>query len=180
MSEAKERAGRVAIVMGSARGDGNTASAVFHLVRQLGARAEVADLSALGITPFDYGRHDDRDDFRSVIEMMLASQHIVFATPVYWYAMSGAMKVFFDRLTDLLLDPASRQTGRALAGRHVWLLATGTDDGLPTGFHEPFQRTSAYFDMVWREAFYCRAAKGTATSIGDLPEVGRLANLLSR
>jgi multimeric flavodoxin WrbA len=78
---------------------------------------------------------------------MLACEHVVFATPVYWYAMSGIMKTLFDRLTDLPLDEASRPTGRALAGRHTWLLATGTGEAPPPGFHEPFVRTAAYFGM---------------------------------
>lgn len=139
----------------------------------------VADFSTLAIGPFDYARHDDRDDFRSVIEMMLASEHIVFATPVYWYAMSGAMKVFFDRLTDLLADPDSRRIGRALAGRNIWLLATGTDDGLPPGFHEPFARTANYFDMIWRQAFYVRAVKDAPLTAASLTEAEKLANLIA-
>jgi multimeric flavodoxin WrbA len=178
MFDEEGTAGRVAIVMGSARGDGNTASAVLHLGRTLGARVRVADLSTLAIHPFDYSRHDDRDDFRSVIETMLASRHIVFATPVYWYSMSGAMKVFFDRLTDLLADPDNRKFGRALAGRDVWLLATGTDEELPPGFHEPFARTAAYFGMVWRQAFYSRVPRGAPLTIVNLSEADELAKLI--
>jgi multimeric flavodoxin WrbA len=143
MSEKDESAHRVTIVMGSARGDGNTASTFHHLNQRIGSRMDIADLSALSIGTFDYRRHDDRDDFHSVIGLMLGSEHIVFATPVYWYSMSGVMKVFFDRLTDLLVNPDNRMIGRALAGRNVWFLATGTDEGLPFGFHEPFARTAA-------------------------------------
>jgi len=179
MSKKDENARRITIVMGSARGDGNTASAVLHLSQRLGCEVNVVDLSISAVGPFDYSRHDDRDDFRSVVGMMLASQHIVFATPVYWYSMSGAMKVFFDRLTDLLVDPDSRKIGRALAGRNVWLLATGTDDRLPSGFHEPFARTAAYFGMAWREAFYSRSIKGTPLSAASLAEVEKLANQLA-
>lgn len=166
---------RVMIVAGSARGDGNTASAVSHLSQELGVGVGVADLSALLINPFEYGRHDDRDDFRSVIGRMLASEHIVFATPVYWYSMAGPMKSFFDRLTDLLLDPDSRTIGRALAGRNVWLLATGTEAELPPGFQEPFARTSSYFGMIWREAFYCRSIKGLPLTPASLLEAEKLA-----
>lgn len=169
---------RVTIVLGSARGNGNTASAVLHLRRQLRKKVNVADLSVLTVGSFDYARHDDRDDFRSVIGMMLASEHIVFATPVYWYAMSGTMKTFFDRLTDLLHDPGNRTVARALAGRNVWLLATGTDHCLPSGFHEPFARTAAYFGMVWREAFYSRSVKGAPLTDESLLEAEKLASLI--
>lgn len=179
MADGDKTANRVTIVMGSARGDGNTASAVHHLSKQLGHRADIANLSMLTVAPFDYSRHDDRDDFRSVIGMMLASEHIVFATPVYWYSMSGTMKAFFDRLTDLLLDPLNRKVGRALAGRNVWLLATGTDESLPFGFQEPFASTAAYFGMVWRQAFYCRSVKGAPFTVESLSEARKLASLIA-
>jgi multimeric flavodoxin WrbA len=178
MADEDETANRVTIVMGSARGDGNTASAVRHLNQQLGHKVDVADLSMRTIGPFDYVRHDDRDDFRSVIGMMLASEHIVFATPVYWYSMSGTMKAFFDRLTDLLLDPENRKVGRALAGRNVWLLATGTDESLPSGFQEPFASTAAYFGMVWRQAFYCRSVRGAPLTVESFSETRKLARLI--
>lgn len=170
---------RVTIVVGSARGDGNTACAVDHLVQQLGNDITVIELAMLAIEPFDYSRHDDRDDFRSVIHLMLESEHIVFATPVYWYAMSGTMKTFFDRLTDLLHDPECRQLARALAGRNTWLLATGTDECLPFGFHEPFERTAAYFGMVWQQAFYARSIKGAALTSESLSQAKRLASLIA-
>jgi multimeric flavodoxin WrbA len=178
MFNGDESAGRVTIVMGSARADGNTASAVQHLRRLLGSGARLADLSAITICPFDYARSDDRDDFQSVVRTILAGEHIIFATPVYWYSMSGVMKIFFDRLTDLLIDPDNRRIGCALAGRNVWLLATGTDDCLPSGFHEPFAKTAAYFGMVWRGAFYCRSFNGAPFSAGSHAEVEKLVNML--
>jgi hypothetical protein len=105
-------------------------------------------------------------------------QHVIFATPVYWYAMAGPMKTFFDRMTDLIVDPKNRETGRALAGRSVWLLATGTDDGMPPGFHEPFARTAEYFGMLWRGAVYCRSIKGLPLAASTLSEAEKLAMLI--
>jgi multimeric flavodoxin WrbA len=170
---------RATIIAGSARSDGNTGAAVAYLLDLLEPLAQVADLSALTIAPYDYSRCDDRDDFQSVIRMILGSEHVVFATPVYWYSMSGVMKVFFDRLTDLLDDPDSRKTARALAGRSAWLLATGTDDGLPPGFHEPFARTAAYFGMIWRNVYYCRSIQGAPLSIESLSEIDQMARLIA-
>ena len=40
------------------------------------------------------------DDFLGVAEAMVDAEAILFATPVYWYSMSGRLKRFFDRLTD--------------------------------------------------------------------------------
>ena len=157
---------RIAIITGSARNDGSTRLMVDAFTARCGGSVEKIDLARLHIDPFDYDRLDGRDDFLPVVETMTRSEHIVFATPVYWYAMSGGMKTFFDRLTDLLLVPANRPLGRALAGRKVWLLATGTEERLPPGFTEPFARTAAYFGMEWRDCAYCRSA-GDAKLAGD-------------
>ena len=96
-----------------------TALLAQHLSAKLSTQARVCDLSKVAIEPFEYERYDDRDDFRTVVAMMLESEHIVFATPVYWYSMSVPLKAFFDRFTDLLHDPIDRISGRALAGRNV-------------------------------------------------------------
>ena len=169
---------RIMVISGSARTDGETATAIRHLRQHMGDSLDVVDLSAVPIRPFDYARTDDRDAFRAIIGKMVASEHIVFATPVYWYAMSGLMKTFFDRLTDLLLDGEAKKMGRALGGRNVWVLATGTEPTLPPGFHEPFARTAAYFGMVWREAFYQCCGNGRALTAGDSSAASELADRL--
>ncbi len=87
---------------------------------------------------------------------MTEHETIVFATPVYWYAMSGTMKIFFDRLTELTTK--EKHLGHALAGKRTFLIASGTDPELPAGFEVPFRRTSSYFEMEFIKAFYfvCR------------------------
>jgi hypothetical protein len=65
--------------------------------------------------------------------------------------MSAELKVFFDRLSDLLT--IAREKGRGLAGKDVWLLASGSEVMLPDGFEVPFARTAEYFGMR-----YCGAA----------------------
>jgi multimeric flavodoxin WrbA len=144
----------------------------------LDGRATIVDLGTLAISPFSYDVTANCDDFHTVVQQMGAHDHLVFATPVYWYAMSSVMKTFFDRLTDLLLDKDSRAAGRALAGRDVWLLATGTDEALPLGFHEPFARTAAYFGMRWRQAFYVRSTKGAPPAETELAHASRLSMCL--
>lgn len=154
----------VLILQGSARATGGTAAAVDALRRGLGPMtSEIVDLAALNLAPFGYDRSEAGDGFVALAQRMTASAHLVFATPVYWYAMSGVMKTVFDRLTDLLLDPERRPIGRSLAGRKVWVLAVGTDPALPSGFAEPFALTARYFDMEPRDTAYVQ-------SIGsDLP-----------
>jgi multimeric flavodoxin WrbA len=145
--------------MGSARRDGDTAAAALALSSKLAPAATLVDLPSLSIDPFDYANPTPDDDFDGVAALMLRHRVLVFATPVYWYAMSGPMKTLFDRLSDLLSprDPARR--GRALAGKDVWLLAVGTDPALPEGFERPFEMTAGYLGMSWRGGFYVRSGK---------------------
>jgi multimeric flavodoxin WrbA len=73
------------------------------------------------------------------------AETIIFATPVYWYAMSGLMKVFFDRFTELL--STHKPLGKALKGKKIYLISTGSESELPPGFETPFKLTSEYFEM---------------------------------
>jgi NAD(P)H-dependent FMN reductase len=169
--------GRTLILMGSARVGGDTAAAAQHLARHCPAPAEVIALAPLGLQPFRY-EHSADDGFLSVVRSMGASQAIVFATPLYWYAMSGVLKTFFDRLTDLLDDPGKRPLGRALAGRNVWALVVGTDPAPPAGLAEPFRLTASYFDMRWRGLCYARSDRGGGLAMEELAHVSALASAI--
>ena len=138
------------VVLGSARSDGDTRRAIGIA---FGANPiSLVDLAKHRIAAYDYAHANLDDDFLGIAEKMIAAETIVFATPVYWYAMSGPMKTFFDRFTDLLT--VKKSLGRSLAGKDVWLLACGTDKTLPDGFEVPFRRTAAYFDMRYRGSAY--------------------------
>ena len=139
------------VILGSARGDSNTLAAV----RKLSPIPdyELIDLRERRIAYYNYAHpNDDSDDFLGVVHKMLDSETIIFATPVYWYAMSGVMKVFFDRFSELL--STQKPLGKALKGRRTYLIATGSDADLPPGFEIPFKLTSEYFKMTYVKAFY--------------------------
>jgi multimeric flavodoxin WrbA len=114
--------------------------------------AELISLSAHHIGGYDYSHGNDDDEFRAVVERMLVHDRLVFATPVYWYAMSAPLKIFFDRLTDLL--ETAKPSGRALKGKQVCMIATGVEPDLPEGFEVPFRRTADYFGMAYRGCAY--------------------------
>lgn len=180
MEASEGSANKVLILIASARLNGNTALAVDRLQANLSPLPTTKiDVSALNLRRFDYQRAPEDDGFRDVIGRVAAHQHLVLATPVYWYAMSGPMKIFFDRLTDLLLDPAAHPLGRALAGRHLWVLATGTDELPPLGFDEPFARTAAYFSMRWRGTCYVRLLDGAAPTAEEFRQADSLSAALA-
>ncbi len=160
MSAAVGRTASILILLGSARSDGDTAEAAQQLRDHLApGPATLVDLGSKTILPFDYKAERRHDDLDEVADLMIAHRSLVFATPVYWYAMSGVMKTFFDRFSDLLSGRDPLRRGRALAGRDVWLLAAGTDPALPERFEVPFARTAHYLGMNWRGGFYVRTGK---------------------
>ena len=164
------------ILLASSRRNGNSRLVADRLRRALDAPASaLIDLAAMELRAFDYDAVSEDDGLRPLLKRFGSSRHAIFATPVYWYAMSAPMKTFFDRLTDILLDEQSRPLGRALAGTNLWLLANGTDPDMPEGFAEPFRRTADYFGMVWREACYVRVGPNGQPEEAEMAKVDALA-----
>lgn len=139
------------LILGSARHESTTRAFAQQLFGPL--PHTVLDLLAHTVLPYNY-QHDypPEDEFPALIEQLLRHEVVVFATPVYWYAMSGTLKIFFDRLTDLVT--VRKDLGRRLAGKTVLLVATGADEALPPGFVVPFERTAAYLKMRFAGEFY--------------------------
>jgi multimeric flavodoxin WrbA len=144
-------------ILGSSRKKGNTAKVLAAVLGDSGAR--FFDLYDRTIHHYDYSRPLIEDDFLEIVEAMVASRNIVFATPVYWYSMSGRLKVFFDRLTELISD--RKPLGRALAGKDVFLVTSSSEQTLPEGFESPFRASSEYMDMTYRGGFHgwCKSTK---------------------
>lgn len=138
------------VILGTARDQSQTLKAISELCPF--SPYELIELRKLKIEPYDYDGPSGTDDFIMIAEKMAAADNIVFATPVYWYAMSGCMKVFFDRLTDLLT--VYKPIGKSLRGKKTYLISTGSDAELPEGFEVPFRKTSDYFDMIFVKSFY--------------------------
>ena len=142
------------IILGSSRSAGNTGKAANYVSKLLDL--EMIDLNKRKIGHFDYEFRNRDDDFLPVIKEALNYPTIIFATPVYWYSMSGKMKAFFDRFTDLLR--VEKEMGRALRGKNMAMISCGSDPNLPEGFTMPFSETAGYLGMnyvgdvhVWAE-----------------------------
>ena len=143
------------IIIGSSRKNGNTSLIVELLAKKLGC--EVFDLSDYSVSYYDYENQNKDDEFSKLAAKMIEAKYLIFATPVYWYSMSGQMKVFFDRFTDLIT--IQKPFGRKLAGKHTFLVATGSEQELPEGFEAAFRLTSDYFDMKFKASCYVRFQK---------------------
>jgi putative NADPH-quinone reductase len=55
-----------------------------------------------------------------------AHRSSIFATPIYWYGVSPAMKVFLDRISDFLELPELLAEGRRLRGKNAYVVCTST------------------------------------------------------
>ena len=61
------------------------------------------------------------DDAGSIVEKMLTADVIAFATPIYYYEMSGQMKTMLDRSNPLFTAD--------YAFRDIYMLSTAAEDG---------------------------------------------------
>ncbi len=62
-----------------------------------------------------------KDDANEIVEKMKHSDIIVWATPIYYYEMSGQMKTMIDRTNPLFADDYKF--------RDIYLIVTAADDG---------------------------------------------------
>ncbi|OCX52862.1 hypothetical protein BEL04_00590 [Mucilaginibacter sp. PPCGB 2223] len=105
------------------------------------------------IQPYSYGGVYSADDgFNEIVNVMLEHDDITFATPVYWYTMSGLLKTFIDRLTDIVT--IDKEKGKQMKGKSISVIAAGSDLTLPEGFEIPFKLTALYFNMVFKGVTY--------------------------
>ncbi|MCB2114428.1 MAG: flavodoxin family protein [Parvularculaceae bacterium] len=148
---------RAVFYFASSRSDGDTQRLARAVCDRIGAAAFV-DLGGYRIGPYDYAHANADDDFLALAFRMTRAGAIVFASPVYWYAMSAQMKLFFDRLTDL--TETRKAWGKSLAGKSMFVIASGQSRAPDPSFEPPFSQTAAYFGMNYAGMLY--GANGAA------------------
>ncbi|MTI31203.1 flavodoxin family protein [Xanthovirga aplysinae] len=132
------------IILGSSRSNGNTHKVVTFFKEKTGF--DLIDLNSKNIGEFDYNFENRNDDFIPLIKQIVDKYEVlIFATPVYWYAMSGIMKTFFDRISDCL--KIEKETGRKLRGKSMGMISCGADLELKDGFSMPFKESANYLGM---------------------------------
>ncbi len=129
-------------ILGSSRSFGNTRKIVDRVME--GHSSPLIDLKTLDISSFDYEHKNESDDFIPVIRNILNYQTIILASPIYWYSMSGIMKTFLDRFTDLIT--IQKDMGRQLKGKNVYLLSSFNASHHQC-FEDPFILTCQYLGM---------------------------------
>lgn len=93
-----------------------------------------------------------RDDMDELMEQVRDADAIVFATPVYYYCMSGQLKTFLDRCNPLYIAD--------YRFREIYLLTTSAEDG-----NEVYQTTKAGI-QGWIDCFPKAALAGVLSGGG--------------
>ena len=137
---------------------------------------EVIDLASLKISAFDYEHRNRPDDFEPLINRMLQFEQIILASPVYWYAVSAPMKIFLDRISDLLDVPELLASGRQLRGKSAYVLCTSIEDQASPLFIDAFRETFAYLGMHYGGLLHANCSDGyvSAHYEGDVSTFIRL------
>ncbi|TYP96475.1 NADPH-dependent FMN reductase [Tenacibaculum adriaticum] len=134
------------IIQGSSQSFGNT----FKIVNYLNKNNDfdVIDLATKNIGHYSYKYINSNDDFLPLVEEIIAKYDtFVFATPVYWYTMSGILKVFFDRISDLIR--VHKELGRQLRGKKMAMISNSNGNDLRNGFTMPFIESANYLGMEY-------------------------------
>lgn len=140
----------ILVIFGSSHSQGNCRQAVDLVLTD--QDHTLVDLLTKDISYFDYKHANQEDDFIPIAEQMVQADIIIFATPIYWYAMSAMLKTFFDRLTDLVT--IRKDLGKQLAGKQCYVIACGHEEKMPSFFEKPFACTCDYLNMEYKASFY--------------------------
>ncbi len=134
------------IIVGSSRNNGNTTNIVDAIASRF--NIDVINLSHYQISYYDYESKNRNDDFLPLMKSIIEKYDtLIFATPIYWYSMSGIMKVFFDRFSDLIR--IEKETGRKLRGKQFAVVSNSHDNEIDFDFYIPFRKSAEYLGMEY-------------------------------
>lgn len=162
------------ILFGSSRRHGNTGQFVDHIAADL--RAEIVDLGQLCMSPYDYEHQNRNDDFEPLMKRVLECEHVIIASPVYWYSVSPPVKVFLDRISDYLDIPELLEDGRRLRGKTGYIVCTSIYESAPPSFVDALAATFAYLGMKLGGLVHanCREGYLRATHESEVAAFARL------
>lgn len=129
----------IGVIYGGTRSNGNTETLTKRAVKDL--EVDSIYLSDFRIRPIEDMRHAEEgfpnveDDYNTVLSRMMQHDVLIFATPIYWYSMSGQMKLFVDRWSQTMRDPQFKDFKKEMAHKQAYVIAVGGDapyiKGLP-------------------------------------------------
>ena len=161
---------KIVAIYGSPRRKGNTATLLKRAVegaRESGAQVEEIVLRDLKLSPCmeiygckETGECRISDDFQKVRDLILESQGLIIASPIFFYAVSAHTKILMDRFQSLWVkkywldkDPANRIATR----RKGLFISVGATKGKKL-FDGTLLSMRYFFDVLdmelWRALLY--------------------------
>lgn len=151
---------RYLFVIASARRAGNSELLARHAARALPGAAgqEWLHLADHPLPPFHDLRHAGPETWspavegpaRVLLEATLAATDVVLVSPVYWYSLPAAAKLYLDHWTAWLRAPGwdfkARMAGRNLRGISV---SSDGDPAAAAPLRETLRLTAYYMGMHW-------------------------------
>lgn len=155
------------VILGSSRKAGDTEKVVRELISYSGW--DLIDLNDYQFSYYDYENKNSGDDYIELMRSIIEKYDVlIFATPVYWYSMSGIMKVFFDRITDLL--EFEKELGRQLRGKYMAALSCSNGSNLGEHFWLPFSESAQYLGMKYLGSVHTLAGRNESIRIKEFIE----------
>lgn len=150
----------------SSRRNGNTGQLIDRIARELDI--EVIDLAALDISSYDYEHRNRSDDFEPLMRRLLEFEQLIFASPVYWYSVTAAMKMFLDRLSDYLDIPELLTVGRRMRGKRAYIACTSICNEAPASFVNTLVDTFDYLGMNYGGIAHVDCSDGYSPVAGSI------------
>ncbi|SDQ80388.1 flavodoxin family protein [Virgibacillus salinus] len=141
----------IAVIYGGTRENGNTEILTEQAVQ--GLSVEKIYLRNYDIHSIEDLRHTQGgfyevdDDYNSIIDRIIPHDILVFATPIYWFGMSGTLKNFIDRWSQTMRDASYPDFKNSMAAKKAYVITVGGDNpylkGLPL-----IQQFQYIFDFI--------------------------------
>jgi len=168
--------------VGSPRKGGNTDALVEQVLAgatDAGYETEKVYLVDYDLTPIDpvYGEDTNWTDSRQdaadqLIDRMVAADAVVLGTPVYWFSVSGLLKLFIDRWS--LYQRGDERLRDLTAGKKLVVVVAMADSNASylEAVLAPLRYAAKWLKMQW-------AGEVVATGVSDPGEVEQRPDLLA-
>ena len=156
------------IISASSRKNGDTAIIANKLATS--ADSKIIHLVDYSISHYDYEHKNSSDDFIPLMQKLINNYDtFVFITPVYWYSMSGILKVFFDRITDLLT--IEKEMGRQLRKKNMVVITSSIGNNLGDDFWIPFTKSANYLGITYLGNIHTIVGEDNTKAISNLTKL---------
>ncbi len=103
----------------------------------------------------DYTKCSQQDDINELMDKMENSDVIVFATPIYFYAIAGQMKTFIDRICSRYTHLSNKEfyyiMTAADSSENTVQFALGEFKGLMACLNNPVEKGYLFAGGVWQK-----------------------------